>query len=164
MKPPRRALAFLRWFCREDYLEEIEGDLVELFENRYSDLSPSKANRKFTWDVIRSFRLRNIKKFDLKHLVYPIMFQHYAKIGGRQLLRNKAFSGINIFGLSIGTACCLTLLIFVGYESSFDNFHPYANRSYRIVQHTQYPDQTLYWNTTAYPLAGGCFWEEDSSR
>ncbi|OOG72984.1 ABC transporter permease [Algoriphagus sp. A40] len=153
MQPPRKALAFLRWFCREDYLEEIEGDLVELFENRYSNLSPTKANRKFIWDVIRSFRLRNIKKIDLTHLVYPFMFQHYIKIGGRQLLRNKAFSGINIFGLSIGIACCLTLLIFVGYESSFDNFHPFANRSYRVVQQTQYPDQTLYWNTTAYPLA-----------
>jgi ABC-type antimicrobial peptide transport system permease subunit len=153
MQAPRKALAFLRWFCREDYLEEIEGDLVELFENRHTNLSPSQANRKFTWDVIRSFRLRNIKKIDLSHLVHPIMFQHYVKLGGRQLLRNKAFSGINIFGLSMGIACCLTLLIFVGYESSFDNFHPYAERSYRVVQHTQYPDQTLYWNTTAYPLA-----------
>jgi hypothetical protein len=30
--PPNRALRFLSWFCREDYIEEIEGDLVELFE------------------------------------------------------------------------------------------------------------------------------------
>ncbi|MCL6258316.1 ABC transporter permease [Aquiflexum sp. TKW24L] len=153
MYPPKKALAFLRWFCREDYLDEIEGDLRELFENRYSNLSPSKAKWKFTWDVIRSFRLRNIKKFDISHFIYPIMFQHYAKIGGRHLLRNKAFSAINIFGLSVGIACCLSLLVFVEYESSFDNFHPYATRSYRIVQHTKYPDQTLYWNTTAYPLA-----------
>lgn len=81
------------------------------------------------------------------------MIQHYFKIGGRQLLRNKTFSAINIFGLSVGIACCLSLLVFVEYESSFDGFHPYANCSYRIVQHTKYPDQTLYWNTTAYPLA-----------
>lgn len=153
MYPPKKALAFLRWFCREDYIDEIEGDLRELFENRYSNLSPSKAKWKFTWDVIRSFRLRNIKKFDISHFIYPIMFQHYAKIGGRHLLRNKAFSAINIFGLSVGIACCLSLLVFVEYESSFDNFHPYATRSYRIVQHTKYPDQTLHWNTTAYPLA-----------
>lgn len=151
--PPKRSLAFLRWFCREDYLEEIEWDLVELFEDRCHNLSPSKAKWKFTWEVIRSFRLRNIKKFDLRYLFYPIMIQHYTKIGGRHILRNKAFSAINIFGLSVGIACCLSLLVFVGYESSFDSFHPYADRSYRVVQHTQYPDQTLYWNTTAYPLA-----------
>ena len=30
--PPKHALAFLRWFCREDYLEEVEGNLMELFD------------------------------------------------------------------------------------------------------------------------------------
>ncbi len=24
--PSKRALQFLRWFCREDHLDEIEGD------------------------------------------------------------------------------------------------------------------------------------------
>ncbi len=28
--PPKTFLKFLRWFCREGYLEEIEGDLTEL--------------------------------------------------------------------------------------------------------------------------------------
>ena len=35
MNPPKKALAFLRWFCREDYLEEIEGDLTEIFNKEY---------------------------------------------------------------------------------------------------------------------------------
>lgn len=153
MHPPRKALKFLRWFCREDYLEEIEGDLVELFEERYNSLSPTQANRKFIWDVIRSFRLRNIKKVDLSHLKDFMMFQHYLKIGGRQLINNKGFSGISILGLSMGIACCLALFVFADYESSFDSYHPYTERSYRVVQQTQYVDQTLYWNTTAYPLA-----------
>ncbi len=26
VSPPIRALKFLRWFCRKDYIEEIEGD------------------------------------------------------------------------------------------------------------------------------------------
>lgn len=30
--PPKYALDFLRWFCREDYIEEIEGDLIELLQ------------------------------------------------------------------------------------------------------------------------------------
>ncbi|WP_100630037.1 ABC transporter permease [Algoriphagus formosus] len=153
MHPPRKALEFLRWFCREDYIEEIEGDLIELFEDRYDKLSPRKANRKFIWDVIRSFRLRNIKKVDLSYLKDFIMFKHYLKIGGRQLIKNKGFSGVSILGLAMGIACCLSLFVFAEYESSFDSFHPYTERSYRVVQHTQYVDETLYWNTTAYPLA-----------
>ena len=31
-KPPKKALQFLRWFCREDYIDEIGGDLTELFK------------------------------------------------------------------------------------------------------------------------------------
>ena len=33
--PPKYALKFLRWFCREDYVDEVEGDLIELFEKHY---------------------------------------------------------------------------------------------------------------------------------
>jgi putative ABC transport system permease protein len=29
--PPKSVLKFLRWFCREDYLDEVEGNLVEIF-------------------------------------------------------------------------------------------------------------------------------------
>ena len=32
--PPKFVLKFLRWFCREDFLDEVEGNLVELFEKR----------------------------------------------------------------------------------------------------------------------------------
>jgi hypothetical protein len=48
--PPKRSLLFLRWFCREDYLEEIEGDLTEVFEKQFEQ-SPRKANWKFAWSV-----------------------------------------------------------------------------------------------------------------
>ena len=54
LRPPKRALHFLRWFCREDYLEEIEGDLVELFEQQF-ERSPNKAKRNFWWLVICHF-------------------------------------------------------------------------------------------------------------
>ena len=50
--PPNRALRFLRWFCREDYIEEIEGDLTELFEKQQVD-NPTSAKRGFTWSVLR---------------------------------------------------------------------------------------------------------------
>ena len=39
MNPPRRAIQFLRWFCREDYLDEIEGDLTEVYNKQYDHVS-----------------------------------------------------------------------------------------------------------------------------
>jgi putative ABC transport system permease protein len=41
----------------------------------------------------------------------------------RNLLKNKIFSFINIFGFSIGLACSLFILIYVYFELSFDRFH-----------------------------------------
>jgi putative ABC transport system permease protein len=50
MHPPKRPLQFLRWFCREDYLEEIEGDLTEVFIKQ-AQTNPRQAKRAFTWSV-----------------------------------------------------------------------------------------------------------------
>ena len=42
--PPHNVLQFLRWFCREDYLEEIEGDLMEIFKKQLSKFLRAKQN------------------------------------------------------------------------------------------------------------------------
>lgn len=81
------------------------------------------------------------------------MYKSYLVIALRNLLRNKSFSIINITGLSIGITCCMVMLIFVRYETSFDTYHKQADNTFRVVQHTKFPEQTLFWNTTAYPLA-----------
>ena len=62
--PPKGPLKFLRWFCREDYLDEIEGNILELFNRQYQQ-SPGKAKRAFTWNVIRHLRPEFIKSFRL---------------------------------------------------------------------------------------------------
>ena len=80
--PPKRPLQFLRWFCREDYLEEIEGDLIEVFVKQ-AETNPRKAKRVFTWSVIKYFRPEFIKSFK-----YPLqsnttdMLKNYLIIGG----------------------------------------------------------------------------------
>lgn len=48
------------------------------------------------------------------------MLKNYFKIAWRNLVRQKAFSLINVLGLSVGLACCLILLAFVKHEKSYD--------------------------------------------
>ncbi|PKA96850.1 ABC-type lipoprotein release transport system permease subunit [Flavobacteriaceae bacterium MAR_2009_75] len=81
------------------------------------------------------------------------MLKNYLKIAWRTILKNKLSSVINILGLSVGIGACMTILVFVRYESTFDEYHSKSQQVYRIVQHNRLPNQTLYWNTTAYPLA-----------
>ena len=61
------------------------------------------------------------------------MFRNYFKIAFRNLLRYKIFSVINILGLSIGIAACLLILLFIQYETSFDDFHADGDRIYRVL-------------------------------
>ena len=82
VNPPKKALAFLRWFCREDYLEEIEGDLTEVFEKEFES-SPRKTKWKFTWSVIKYFRLEFMKSFKNHQPNSFGMYKSYFKIGWR---------------------------------------------------------------------------------
>ena len=60
------------------------------------------------------------------------MLKNYFKIAWRNLMRNKGFSAINIFGLAIGVACCLLIMLYVNDELNFDRFNENASRIYRL--------------------------------
>ena len=61
------------------------------------------------------------------------MYKTYFKVAARSLSRNKAFSFINISGLSIGMAAFLLIIHFVRYEKSYEDFIPNADNLYRVT-------------------------------
>ncbi|UZR96774.1 ABC transporter permease [Chondrinema litorale] len=132
-QPPKRALKFLRWFCHEDYLEEIEGDLIEIFEIQAED-SQKKANWNFTWSVIRYFRPEFIKSFQTIPLINSGMYKNYLKIAWRNLLKQKQYAFINISGLAVGLTCFLLIFLYVQHELSYDQFYSNTDKIYRVYQ------------------------------
>ena len=62
------------------------------------------------------------------------MIRNYLKIAWRNIMRHKAYSGINILGLAIGIAACLLILQYVSFELSYENFHVNKDRIYRVQQ------------------------------
>jgi putative ABC transport system permease protein len=50
------------------------------------------------------------------------MWRNYMTVGLRALAKNRTYAFINIFGLAIGLAACLMLLIYVRYERSYDEW------------------------------------------
>jgi putative ABC transport system permease protein len=60
------------------------------------------------------------------------MIKNYIKIGLRNLWKNKSFSFINIFGLSVGFVCCLLLAAYVNDELSYDKQPAHASDIYRV--------------------------------
>ncbi|MHA7128202.1 ABC transporter permease [Algoriphagus namhaensis] len=61
------------------------------------------------------------------------MFRNYLKIGLRNLLKNRVFTGINMIGLSISIAASLLILNYLNEELSYDRFHSKSEQVYRIV-------------------------------
>ncbi|MFO7446711.1 MAG: ABC transporter permease [Ignavibacteriaceae bacterium] len=68
------------------------------------------------------------------------MFKNYIKIALRNIRKQKAYSFINIMGLSIGIACVVLIFLWVQYELSFDKFHKNADRLYRVGFTTEKKD------------------------
>lgn len=62
------------------------------------------------------------------------MIKSYFKIAWRNMMRHKAYAGINILGLAIGIAACLLILQYVSFELSYENFNVKKDRIYRVQQ------------------------------
>lgn len=61
------------------------------------------------------------------------MILNYLKMGYRNLMKRKAYSFINIFGLAIGIAACLVIGKYVEFETSFERFNGNGQNIYRAV-------------------------------
>jgi putative ABC transport system permease protein len=69
------------------------------------------------------------------------MLKNYFTIAWRNLRRHKAYTFINIIGLSMGIACAILIFTLIHFHFSFDNFHKDKDRIYRIV--TEFHDEHI---------------------
>jgi putative ABC transport system permease protein len=132
--PPQLPLRFFRWFCHPKLLKYIEGDLIELYEERVKEKGKRTADIKFLGDVLFLFRPSIIRPAEGHEQLNSYgMYKSYFKIGWRNLLKNKGLFAINISGLAIGIATCLLIMMFVVDELSFDRYNKKADQIVRVV-------------------------------
>src|SRR5688572_21857804 len=62
------------------------------------------------------------------------MIKNYLVIFLRNLLRYKAFSLINVFGITLGISCFTIIILFAEFEYSYDKSHQRSENLYRIVK------------------------------
>ncbi|MGA0559798.1 ABC transporter permease [Larkinella sp. VNQ87] len=80
------------------------------------------------------------------------MLRNYFKIAWRNFRNQRFFSLINLLGLSVGMAACMVIGLYVMFEQSYDNFHPDADRTYRIELDAYQDEGKLAWRSaTSYP-------------
>lgn len=74
------------------------------------------------------------------------MLKNILTVAFRNLLKQRFYSMLNIFGLGVGLAVFMVISLYIGYQLSYDRFYTNADRLYRI-------DQTFIWGD-AYPTFG----------
>src|SRR5688572_5513295 len=71
------------------------------------------------------------------------MWRNYLTVALRTLTRNRTYALINICGLALGLAACLTILLYVRYESSFDSWIPDHERIHQVQATWHEPGQPV---------------------
>lgn len=133
--PPSWSTRFLAWFIREEYYEDIQGDLEEEFHLKTHKTTTHKARRWYSWQIIRLFKPGMIKEIEAQNTLEKetSMFKNYFKIGLRNLWKYKSSTLINIIGLSTGLAAFILIALFVKDEYSYDKHFNDADEIYRVT-------------------------------
>ncbi|MDR7130398.1 putative ABC transport system permease protein [Algoriphagus sp. 4150] len=112
--PPKLFLNFFRWYCHPRMLDYVEGDLMEVYGRRVKESGKRKADWKFILDVLLLFRPGIIRpRRPYQNLNTYSMYKSYFKIAYRVIIRNKMYSAIHVFGLTIGVTFALLISVFI---------------------------------------------------
>jgi putative ABC transport system permease protein len=80
------------------------------------------------------------------------MFKNYLKTSFRFLFKNKTYSFINIFGLALGTLCCVYIILYVADQYSYDKQQRDSKDIYRVVTNLSLPGDVHHNATTSPPI------------
>lgn len=133
--PPAWADRFLEWFCADDQLEILQGDLHELYHDRLESMPRWRADLYYFRDVLDMLRPFALKR---KRALYTLnridMFKNYWKIGWRSLVKDRLFSLINVLSLALAIAVVAIIFLYLKQEYAFDKFHSKGEDIYRMAR------------------------------
>lgn len=140
--PPRLAEKLLLLFLKEDLAEEVLGDLDEKFYTQEKQYTYRKAKRNYWYQVLNYMRPFAFKYFRSKLFKNNAMIKHNFKISYRQMLRNKAYSIINVSGLAIGLVVAMLIGLWVQDELAFNKSHSNYESTYQLLRHEKEDGET----------------------
>ncbi len=135
MKAPKWPLKWLSNWWLPELAEHMEGDLIEIFEERLETRTPFAARILFYRDCFQLLRPYLFKPFFQRSKTY-VMISNHLKIGYRNLLKYRNYSLINLLGLSLGLAASIILYRVVAFENSFDSFHDKKDDLYVLAENS----------------------------
>jgi putative ABC transport system permease protein len=149
-KPPILAEKLFAWYCENASIEDLHGDMEELFYANLERMGARKAKFKYWQQVLSllfSYSIKRRKQKSAYHhysttSINLVMIKSYLKIAFRNLVKQKAYTLINVLGLAIGMTSCILLGLYVRSELSFDKDFVDVERIHKLILERKYPEQT----------------------
>ncbi|SOD89124.1 ABC transporter permease [Spirosoma fluviale] len=157
--PPRWVHWLLRQLHPENTLEEVAGDLDELYAHWHTRAGKTQATLRYVLNVVSVLppfvRRRKQAKQQYEHYspLHPAMIRNYLKIAWRNLTKNKIYSFINISGLATGMAVTIMIGLWVYDELSFDRQTKHYDRIAQLWQFVTFDVEKTSYNSLPIPLA-----------
>lgn len=149
--PPAWARKLLEFFCREDYADEIIGDIHEAYHWRLREKALLEAKVRFLYEVLMSLKPANLKTF-YRISMHTMIFRNHLKVAFRALLKRRSTAFINIFGLAMGVSAFTLIFLYAYQVLSFDDHHIYKDRVFLIYKERVTPAGTQSTYDTWVPL------------
>ncbi len=130
--PPKSADRFLSFFCKEEWIEPIKGDLFEQYQLDRREHGRFRSSCHYwinTINFIRPFALKR-NATTINHIA---MLRNILKTFRRQLIRKPLHHLINIFGLAFGLMVVFLAMLWINYHQSFDQFHSKKDQIYKVM-------------------------------
>lgn len=128
--PPKIAQRILHWFCSEQVLEFLQGDLEELYQLRLKRNGRFKASLHYFLDVLSAVRPFAFKQSRSNSNI--AMFKNFYFTSVRNFARNKRYFLTNLTGLTIGLISFVLIAFYIINELSYDRFHSKYEQIYRV--------------------------------
>lgn len=151
--PPKLFLHFFRWFCHPDLRAYVEGDLMELYQERRAKWGKRSADMRFASDVLLLLRPGIVRPFKGYGTLYnTVMIGNYIKIAWRNILKSKGYSLLNIVGLAVGMTTAMLIGLWIHFEITYNSFYENIDRIGVIRKHSFFNDKKGTQLTVPLPL------------
>ncbi len=132
--PPSWPLKLVRGLINPEFLEEIEGDLYEVFQDNVDRVGRSQARMRYTLDCFKLIRPSLLKRnFKIGVMGFFSLLRNNLKVATRVLQRDRLFTFVNVLGMGLGLVISLLILLYAFYEFSYESYNPESERLVRVT-------------------------------
>lgn len=134
--PPKIPLKLMRLFVDQDYLEEIEGDMEEIFNELLEEHSLRKARRIYAKECLLLMRPILVNFTKTQKLNIYGMIRLFFKTAQRNFMRHKLVSTMSLVTLVLGSVFYQVINAWLQNERAMDQFHSNIDQIHMGVART----------------------------